>query len=164
MVWLLWLGRCITIAGELINLSYRRVTQAQKQGSGVFKTSLRISAAVALAAIMGLVASLYLPATSDLGKQVVGFLGGDAIVHAIVCFVLPLCLAFLARLYWASKRLQWAYWLACLTVFAADELLQGLSPLRESDPTDFMMSTLGWLIGPLWQDSCHYLKFNQFGR
>lgn len=123
------------------------MTRAQKQGSRVLKTSLRISAAVALAAIMGLVASLYLPATSDLGKQVVGFLGGDAIVHASVGCLLPLCLGFLARLHLASKRLQWAYWLSCLTVFALDELVQRFSPLRGSELADFLMSALGWVIG-----------------
>ena len=117
----------------------------------MLKASLRVSAAIALCAIMGLVAVLYLPATNHLGKQVVEFLGGDAIVHAMVGCVLPLCLAFLARLYWASKRLQWAYWLACLVVFAIDELAQRLSPLRGSELGDFLMSALGWLVGcSLW--------------
>lgn len=117
----------------------------------MLKASLRFSAALSLIAISLLVALLYLPATNHLGKQVIGLLGGDHIVHVLVGGLVPLALAFLARLYLASKRLQWAYWLACLTVFGADELLQGLSPLRESDPADFMMSTLGWLIGcSLW--------------
>lgn len=113
----------------------------------MLKASLRFSAAFAIIAISLLVALLYLPATNHLGKQVIRLLGGDHIVHVLVAALLPLSLGFLARLYLASKRLQWAYWLACLTVFAGDELLQGLSPLRESDLSDFMMSTLGWLIG-----------------
>lgn len=113
----------------------------------LLKASLRFSAALAIIAISLLVALLYLPATNHLGKQAVRFLGGDHIVHVLVGGLLPLALAFLSCLYLASKRLQWAYWLACLTVFAADELIQGLSPLRESDPADFMMSSLGWLIG-----------------
>ncbi len=113
----------------------------------LLKASLRFSAALAIIAISLLVAVLYLPATNHLGTQVIRLLGGDHIVHVLVGGLLPLALAFLSRLYLASKRLQWAYWLACLTVFAADELMQGLSPLRESDPADFMMSTLGWLIG-----------------
>lgn len=113
----------------------------------LLKASLRFSAALAIIAIGLLVAVLYLPATNHLGKQVIRLLGGDHIVHVLVGGLLPLSLGFLARLYLASKRLQWAYWLACLLVFASDELLQGLSPLRESDPADFMMSTLGWLIG-----------------
>lgn len=117
----------------------------------LLKASLRFSAVIAIVAISLLVAILYLPSTNNLGKQVVRLLGGDNIVHVLVGGLLPLSLGYLARLYLASKRLQWAYWLACLLVFASDELLQGLSPLRESEPDDFMMSSLGWLIGcSLW--------------
>jgi len=112
----------------------------------MLKTSLRVSAFIALLLIATLIAALYLPATSLFGKNVIALLGGDKIVHVLVGSLLPLSLAFLARLYLASKRLQWAYWLACLALFGIDELVQGLSPLRESDPQDFFMSLLGWSI------------------
>lgn len=117
----------------------------------MIQASLRFSAALALLAISLLVALLYLPATNHIGKQWIRVLGGDQVVHVLVGGMLPLCLAFLARLYLASKRLQWAYWLACLAVFGIDELVQGFSPLRESDPQDFLMSSLGWAIAcSLW--------------
>lgn len=112
----------------------------------MLKTSLRVSAFIALLLIATLIAALYLPATSLFGKKVIALLGGDKIVHVLVGSLLPLSLAFLARLYLASKRLQWAYWLSCLSLFGIDELVQGLSPLRESDPQDFLMSLLGWSI------------------
>lgn len=117
----------------------------------MLKASLRFSAFLALLLITSLVAALYIPATTMFGKQVIHLLGGDKIVHVLVGSLLPLSLAFLARLYLASKRLQWAYWLACLAVFGIDELVQGFSPLRESDPQDFLMSALGWAIAcSLW--------------
>lgn len=107
---------------------------------------LRIWAALSLLAICLLIAMLYIPATNKLGNRVLLMLGGDQTVHVLVGFVLPLALGFLARLYLASKRLQWAYWCSCLLLFGMDELAQSFSPLRKSDPQDFMMSALGWLI------------------
>lgn len=112
----------------------------------MLKTSLRVSALLSLIAIGVLVALLYLPSTHQLGNQLIRALGGDGVVHVLVGCLLPLSLAFLARLYLASKRLQWVYWCCCLLLFATDELAQSFSPLRKSDPQDFMMSALGWLI------------------
>ncbi len=117
----------------------------------MLKAGLRISALLALVFAFVLVAMLYVPVWNDLGKIVLRTLGGDKIVHVGVGAVVPLALAFLARLYLASKRLQWAFWLACLALFAGDDIVQGLSPLRESDIGDLAMSALGWVIGcSLW--------------
>jgi hypothetical protein len=113
----------------------------------MLKASLRISAALAIAFAIALVALLYVPVWSEFGKLMVDALGGDKVVHGAVGALLPLSLAFLARLYLASKRLQWAFWCACLLVFAGDEFVQGFSAQRASDLSDFMMSGLGWLIG-----------------
>lgn len=117
----------------------------------ILKWSLRLSAFVALSAIVLLIASLYLPQTSEFGKHVVNLLGGDKVIHVLVGALLPLLLAFLALLFRASKRLQWCYWLACLMLFGIDEILQSFSPLRSSDIGDLAMSALGWVIGcSLW--------------
>jgi hypothetical protein len=113
----------------------------------MLKASLRISAALAIAFAIGLIALLYVPVWSEFGQLVVTVLGGDKVVHVVVGALLPLSLAFLARLYLASKRLQWAFWFACLLLFASDEFVQGFSAQRQSDFADLAMSGLGWLIG-----------------
>lgn len=113
----------------------------------MLKSGLRISAALALLFAMCLTALLYLPMWNEVGKIVLRAMGGDKIVHVVFGALVPLCLAFLARLYQASKRLQWAFWVSCLLLFAGDETLQQFSPQRESDITDLAMSALGWSIG-----------------
>ena len=113
----------------------------------MLKTGLRISALVALLLAMGLIALMYIPVWNEVGIALVRALGGDKIVHVLVGALIPISLAYLARLYLASKRLQWAFWFACLLLFAADEFVQGFSPVRSSDFSDLAMSALGWLIG-----------------
>lgn len=113
----------------------------------MLKAGLRISAALAIIFAVTLTALLYVPVWNDLGKVILRVLGGDKIVHVLVGALMPISLAFLARLYLASKRLQWAFWLSCLLVFVADEMLQGLSSYRESELADLTMSGLGWVIG-----------------
>lgn len=113
----------------------------------IVKWSLRFSAFIALLAIALLIAVLYLPETSKLGQTIVNGMGGDRTVHVLVGALIPISLAYLARLYLASKRLQWAFWFACLSLFVADEFVQGFSPVRSSDLSDLAMSALGWIIG-----------------
>lgn len=111
------------------------------------KFGLRTSALMAVLFAVALICAMYSPVWNEIGIALIRALGGDKTVHVLVGALLPISLAYLARLYQASKRLQSAFWLACLSLFAADEFVQSFSPLRSADLSDLAMSGLGWLIG-----------------
>lgn len=113
----------------------------------MLKLGFRLSVWCALLAMLGLILALYLPQTAQQAKQVERLLGGDAVLHVVVGALLPVALAVLARLYRLPSRWQAGYWAGCLLMFGFDELLQLLSPLRESSVGDMLMSALGWVIG-----------------
>lgn len=117
----------------------------------MLKVSLRISAALAIIFGIGLAGLMYIPVWNEFGKVLIRTMGGDKVVHVLIGATMPLALAFLAKLYQASKRLQWAFWFACLFLFVGDEFVQSFSAERSADIQDLAMSSLGWVIGcSLW--------------
>lgn len=87
---------------------------------------------------------MYLPASHYYASLFVIMLGGHQYAHFFIGAMVPLCLGFLLRIYRYSRPWQGLFWLGSLMLFAADEIMQALSPLRHSQFADFGWSALGW--------------------
>lgn len=91
-------------------------------------------------------ASRYLLASQPIVAQIERLFGSDKNMHLLIGFLLPLCFAWLQRLYRRRTQLQGGFFLLVGCVYAADEWFQSTLSYRSASLEDFQMSITGLLL------------------
>ena len=77
------------------------------------------------------------------------WIGSDEPMHLSLGFFIPLCMAWLLRIYRMNLRLQAGFFALIALAFASDEYFQSWVPFRSSTWVDFQMSITGWGLAML---------------
>ncbi len=77
------------------------------------------------------------------------WIGSDEPMHLTLGFFIPLCMAWLLRLYRTDLWLQISFFLVIALAFAGDEYFQSLVPFRSATWIDFQLSMTGWVLALL---------------
>lgn len=117
---------------------------------------------VLLASVTLLNLAKYIPQYAGLVNHVQTFAGSDYVLHWLGATTLTLCSAWLLRVHRFRISRAVFYFVFCLALFALDEFLQGLSPIRASTLEDVKFSSYGWATAvAIWTVFYGFFKYNE---
>jgi hypothetical protein len=99
--------------------------------------------------MMLLWAAKYFFADAPLLLKFEAWVGDDQPMHLSLGFFVPLCVAWLARIYRCRWKVQATVFLVIAVIFACDEVFQAWVPYRSSTWHDFQTSITGWGLAVL---------------